>query len=169
MDVHVFKEAIPEVLTQLLGFLIVFWVLKKYAFGAMFSIMDARREGIAKSFKDIELEKQKLEALEKEYRSKIQDIEQEARSKIQTAIREGNRIAEEVKQKANQESRKQIERAKADIQIELDKAKSVLREQMVDISTRMAERIIGKRLSQKDDEAYIKQILEETEREREAV
>ena len=49
MDPQVIREAIPEILTQLLAFLLVLWILKKYAFGAVFKILEERQKTIAHS------------------------------------------------------------------------------------------------------------------------
>lgn len=57
MEPHVFIKAIPEIVTQLLAFGIVFLILKKYAFGTVFNMLDQRQKEISKSFKDIEQKK----------------------------------------------------------------------------------------------------------------
>ena len=169
MDTQAFVHAIPEIITQLLGFLIVFLVLKKFAFGSIFKILDARRDSIAQSFKDIEAKKAEIERFEKEYRSKLQNIEQEARVKIQESIQEGNRIAREIREKAAADSVAQVSRAKAEIDREIEKARTVLREQMVNLATHAAEKIIRKHFGAKEDENFVRETLKDAEREIERV
>lgn len=163
MEPQAVLEALPEIITQLLAFLIVFWILKKYAFGAILGLMDERRKVIAEQFREIDRKKSELERLEKEYRFKIQNIEQEARVRIQEAIQEGSRIAHEIREKARTDALGQLERARADIEEELAKARAVLKDQLVGISTRMAEKIIRKHLKPEDDEAFVKELLKEVE------
>lgn len=156
-------KALPEILTQFLAFLVVFWVLKKYVFAAMFKVMDERKAAIAQGFQDIERKKTEIETLEKDYRVKIQHIEQEARTKIQEALTDAGRVAQEIREKARQDSLKQLERAKADIQIEMAKARVVLRNQIVELSTRMAEKVVRKNISMVGDEAFSDDIMKEVE------
>ena len=44
-------------LTQAVGFLIVMWLLRKYAWGKLLAFIEKRRETIAASFDEIEQEK----------------------------------------------------------------------------------------------------------------
>lgn len=68
-----------------------------------------------------------------------------------------------MREKARVDSLRQMERAKADIDQELAKARTLLRNQMVDISAKMAEKIIRKNLKPKEDEALIEELLKEVE------
>jgi F-type H+-transporting ATPase subunit b len=163
VDPQAILKALPEIVTQLLGFLAVFWVLKRYAFGAMLGVIDERRKAIADAFRDIDAKKAELERLEKEYRSKIQNIEQEARAKIQEAVQEGTRIAQEVRDKAHRDSLARLERAKADIEQETAKARTALRDRIVELSTRMAEKIIRRHVATRGDAAFNEDILKEVE------
>jgi len=164
MSTQALLNALPEIIAQLLGFLLVFWILKKFAFGKFLALIDERRKTIADEFQNIEDQKKQIGNLEKEYRAKIQDIEKEARHKIQEAIGEGSRMAQEIKDKARSDSLKQLERTRADIKQEFLKAKAVLRKQMVEISTQMAERILRKNLNAKQDEAFVDDLMKEAEK-----
>jgi F-type H+-transporting ATPase subunit b len=163
MSTEVLIDALPEIVTQLFGFLVVFFILKKYAFGTILNLIDERRKSIADSFASIENQKKEMDNLQAEYRLKMKQIEDTARKKIQEAVEEGSRIARQIKDKAREDSLKQLERAKADIQQETVKAKAVLRRDFVEVSTKMAERILQKNLTAPDDEAFIEQILKETQ------
>ena len=42
---------IRQVLTQILGFLLMVWILRRYAWGPLIGMLEARREKIAGDFK----------------------------------------------------------------------------------------------------------------------
>ena len=43
---------IRQVVTQILGFLLMVWILRRYAWGPVMSMLEARREKIAGEFKE---------------------------------------------------------------------------------------------------------------------
>ena len=80
---------LKEVLVQILGFVIVFFILKAFAWEKLLGAIDARRKKIADDFLGIEKQKAGLEKLERDYRQKLDQIELEARAKIQEAAAMG--------------------------------------------------------------------------------
>ena len=53
---------IRQVITQILGFLLMVWILRRYAWGPLMGMLEARREKIAGEFK--EADRLRGEALE---------------------------------------------------------------------------------------------------------
>src|SRR5687768_17350975 len=101
---------LSEIAVQILGFVIVFFVLKKLAWSKLLGAVDARRKSIDDAFQDIENKKHAIDSLEKEYRQKIETIEQEARAKIQEAANQGLVLAKEIQDKARVDAQKMIDR-----------------------------------------------------------
>ena len=144
---------VPQVLTQILGFLLMVWILRRYAWGPVIGMLEARREKIAGEFK--EADRQKVEALELKarYDTELKGIEAQARQRIQDAVAEGQRIAAEIKAQAHQDATARLERAADDIAREREKAKEILKEQVIGLSLRTAEKILRQKL---DDPAQRK-------------
>ena len=141
------SHIIKEIIVQILGFGIVFLVLKQLSWKQILGAIDARRSKIESEFRSIDDKKHELEALEKEYRQKIERIEEEARQKIQAAAEIGKTLAKEVQDRALEDAKKMVERAKAEIANDLVKAKLTLRNEIVEISGLMTERIIKQKLA----------------------
>lgn len=164
MDLQVFKDAIPEILTQLLGFLIVFWVLKTFAFKSILGIVDARRKKIEDEFTGIEHKKQNLEGLEKEYKLKLDTIEDQARQRIQEAANVGVALARDIQDKARQDAQKLVERAHAEIAQDIAKAKVTMRSELVELSALISEKIIREKLDSRDHDKLVDQFLKDLEK-----
>ena len=162
MDPKVILEALPEILTQLVAFLAVFFILKKYAFGTVFQMLEERQKTIASSIHEAEKKKTELEALKKEYELKLQGIEQEGRVKIQAAITEAQRIAAEIREKGQQDAGVLVERAKQEIRTETETARAMMRQQIVELSAQMAGKLIVKNLASADNEKYVMELLSRT-------
>jgi F-type H+-transporting ATPase subunit b len=164
MDMQVLRNALPEIITQLFGFLIVFWVLKTYAFGAILKSIDARRAKIEAEFRSIEDTKKALAALEADYKMRLGKIEDEARSKIQEAARKGGELARDIQQTAREEADKMIERARTEIEHDVIKAKATLREQIVDLSALMTEKVVHATVDTTAHKKLVDRFIEETGR-----
>ena len=164
MNPQVFKDALPEILTQLFGFLIVFWVLKKFAFKSILSLVDARRKKIEDEFAGIEGKKKNLEDLEKEYQLKLGKIEDEARLRIQEAANVGVSLARDIQDKARQDSQKMIDRAHAEIAQDIAKAKVTMRGELVELSALISEKIIHEKLNAQEHEKLVDQFLKDLQK-----
>jgi F-type H+-transporting ATPase subunit b len=162
MDLNTIIEALPEIITQFIGFVVVYLVLKKYAFGSIFEVIDERQKTIASSIEKAEQKSQELESLKNEYEKRLQSIEQEGHSKIQLAVVEGQRIAAEIVEKAHRDAAARLEHAKLEIQRETDTARALVRQEVVELSALMAGKLIGKNLSNEENEQYVLELLKQT-------
>ncbi len=144
----------PDLLiTQILGFLIVLWVLKRFAWGPVLAMLESRRRKIASDVDAAKHLRTEAETLRAQYEEQIRAIEAESRQRIQEAVQEGQKIAEEIKATAQADAQRISEKAKADLELEVNKAKATLRSDMVRLSLDAAGRLIGGSL---DDEHHRK-------------
>lgn len=161
-----FQENIhlPEVLVQLVAFLIVFFALKKFAWGPLLAIIRSRRERFENEWGDIEKTKQSVASIQKDYLAHLQKIEEEARAKMQEAVQEGRRIAREIQEKARLESQTSFEKAKTSLDLEIQKARLTLRQEIADLSIRVAEKILREKMDSAQQEKKALEILGELEK-----
>ncbi len=161
MDTQVILQALPEILTQLLAFVIVFWILKRYGFGPILQMIDHRRKTIDDSFADIEKRRSGIDTLEKEYKAKLAQIEQEARTKIQEAANLGTVLARDIQDKARQDAEKIVARAQDEIRHDLEKAKLSMRDELVRVSSLIAEKVLSEKLDPRHHEKMVDQFIKE--------
>lgn len=154
---------LKEIAVQLIGFAVVFFVLKKLAWSKLLGAIDARRKKIEDEFSSIEQGKKQLEALEKEYRKKLENIEQEARAKIQDAANVGVALARDIQDKARLEAQRMVQRAADEIEQDLKKARLSMRNEIVEISGLMAERVLREKIDAKEHERLVDKFLKEIE------
>lgn len=154
---------IQQILTQALGFIILLFLLKKFAWKPLLSLLDERRDKISSEFSNIERVKTEIGRLENDYRSKLADIDAQARQKIQEAVLEGQRIAVELQEKAREDANKTLEKAKANIEIEVAKARAELRNQMTNIAIKAAEKILQEDLNDDRHKRLVMGFIENVE------
>ncbi len=137
---------IPQVLTQVLGFLLMVWILRRYMWGPLIGMLEARREKIAGEFKEADRLKGEALELKARYDAELKGIEAQARQRITEAVAEGQRVAAEIRTQAQKDAIVRLERASDEITREREKAKEILKEQVIDLSLRTAEKILRERL-----------------------
>jgi F-type H+-transporting ATPase subunit b len=153
----------PEIVTNILGFLLLFFGLKRFAWGPILGLLDARREKIAKDFAAAEEAKQRAEAIRTDYESKLREIDAISRKKIEEAMREAGKVAAEMKEKARDESNAILAKAQAEIERERAKARVALRDDMVQMVLKGVEKVLHERLTPGKQEELVSRFIDELE------
>jgi F-type H+-transporting ATPase subunit b len=152
---------IKALLTQIVGFLIVLWLLRKYAWGKLLSFTEARRESIAKEFSDIEKAKVGVDGLRKKFEDELAGIETTRRARVQEAVHEANQIAGEIRDTARKDAVAMRVKAGEDINLDMDKANVAFRDNMVNAVVTATEKLIHARLDDAQHKKLINQFLDE--------
>jgi F-type H+-transporting ATPase subunit b len=151
------------VLTQLVAFLIVLWVLRKYAWGKLLGLLEERREHIASEFESIEQGKADVDGLREKYEKELSEIETTARARIQEAVSEANDLATGIKEEARKDAVALRVKTNQDIEQELDKANVDLRDRMVNAVIVATEKLIKERLDSDKHKQLISNFLDEVD------
>ncbi|MFA6600507.1 MAG: F0F1 ATP synthase subunit B [Candidatus Omnitrophota bacterium] len=158
------QNIIPgEVVVQLVAFLIVFGVLKMFAWKPVMKSLEERRLAIQKTIAAAEAVKLEVEKLRADYNAHLQKIDEEARAKIQEAVDDGRRISREIQQKARAEASETLEKAKENLDLEVAKARITLQRTIADLSLRVAEKILRENLSEPRQQEKVLEIIKELE------
>ncbi len=137
---------LPVLVTQIIGFLIVLWVLKRYAWRPVLGMLEERRAKIASEVASAHQLREQAEKLKAEYEEQLKQIEAQARQRLQAAVAEGQQVADEIKASAHAEARNITEKAKADLALEVKKARAELRSEIVALALGAAERLLQEKL-----------------------
>lgn len=156
--------SLPVIVTQILGFLIVLLVLKKFAWGAILSLLDERREKIRASFQDIENQKKDVAALKVQYEDELKKIDAQARQRINEALAEAQKTAHDIESQARERSRAELERLKVEIDQEYRSARVRLKEEIVGVALNAAERMVREKLDKDRQRVLVDEFLKELEK-----
>jgi F-type H+-transporting ATPase subunit b len=152
---------IKALLTQIVGFLIVLFLLRKYAWGKLLEFTEARRQRIADEFANIEKSKLDVDALRRKFEEELAGIENTRRVRIQEAVSDAHRIAGEIRDEARKEVIAMRVKAGEDINLDMDKANVAFRDQMVNSVISATEKLIRTRLDDAQHRKLINQFLDE--------
>lgn len=148
-------------ITQIIGFLIVLWVLKRYAWKPVLGMLEARRARIANDVATAEKLRQDAEAIKAQYEEQLKTIEVQARQRIQAAVAEGQKLADKIRDEAHRDVRAMAEKSKDDLALEYKKARAQLREEMVAMTLGAAERLLQERMDTAEHRKLVDRFLDE--------
>lgn len=153
-----------EIVIQLVAFLIVFFTLRKFAWGPIQKSLADRRNHIQKSIDDVERAKRDMEKLRAEYEMHLKQIEEQTRAKMAETVEAGRLIAKETQDKAREEAQRTFDKTKAALDLEVSKARVVLRHEIADLSVHVAEKILRENLSDSRQRDKAAQLVDELEK-----
>ena len=143
----------------ILTFLLLLFVLAKFAWKPLLKMLNDREELIRSSLEDAEKAKEKLERLNAEGEAIIN----RARSEAQSILSEGKTAAAKLKDEtldvAKEQAKQIASEAEKQINIEKDKAIAEIKSEVVNLSMSIAEKLINKNISPEDNKALIDESL----------
>jgi F-type H+-transporting ATPase subunit b len=139
--------------TQILGFLLLLWGMRRWVWGPLTAQLEARRQRIAGEFAEAERRQKDADALKAKLEQDLRGIEAQARLRLQESVAEGQKVAAEIRAQAQKEAQDRLSRAEDEMMREREKAKEILKEQVIALSLATAEKILRSRL---DDPAQRK-------------
>ncbi len=148
-------------LTQIINFLLMVLILSKILYKPILKMLDERKKKIEEGLKYTEKMQLEMEKLEK----KKAEILDKAHAEVKTIIEEGKKagtnVESDIIKSAHEEAKHIIESGKKEIESEKAKMLKNLHRETVDVSVRMAEKILKDVLSQEDQKLIIDKKLKQ--------
>ena len=135
---------------QMLVFIVLIFLLKKYAWKPILNAVNEREESIENALKSAQRAREELKGLEADN----EKVLKEARAERDRIVKEAREMKEamvaEAKEQATDEAAKLVEAAKAQIENEKNAAVIELKNQVAQLSVDMAESILRRELADSD-------------------
>ena len=135
---------------QLVLFLILIFIMVKFAWKPILNALNDREEGIKDALDSAEKAKREMQNLQADN----QKLLNEARAERETMLKEArdikNKMIEDAKEEAKAEASKLIAQAQASIETEKKAAIADLKSQVANLSIDIAEKVVREELSNKD-------------------
>jgi F-type H+-transporting ATPase subunit b len=152
-----------QIVTQIIGFLLAVWILKKFAWKPLLGLLEERRQKIKSEFDNIEVERKKADSLKLQFDNQLKEIDAIGRLKIQEAIREGQKLANEIKENARKEAKGIREKAEGELVRDIAKAKVQLRNDLINITISTTEKLLKEKLDERKQRELINRFINEVE------
>ena len=132
------------ILAQMLNFFILVWILARFAYKPLVSMMQERKERIAKDLADAQAARNEAEQFKADYAAQIANARQEAQQIVEKAVQQAEATTREQFAAAREQIEREKERARQDIVNERDRAMNNLRNEVISLSVAMATKVVAK-------------------------
>lgn len=151
----------PHFIAQLVLFLIVYFVLNRFAFGPLLKVLEERRKRIEESQLNAEKIKKQLAEAELRYQEILRKANDDAQVMIDESRKNNEAFSQREMEKAVKESVAIVERARHEITSERNRMVDEVKREMVSLVVKTTAQVAGKVLSPDDQ----KRLSEEASKE----
>jgi F-type H+-transporting ATPase subunit b len=142
-------------------FAITFFVLRKYAFGPIQTMIDARREKIEQALAEADNARAEARRLLEEHKKLIGQAKSEAEEILSDARRVADAQRERVREETEEDRQRRLEETRRQIEQATHQALGQIREEVGKLSLLAAEKITRKTLTSDDQQRLIDEALAE--------
>ena len=148
---------------MLLAFSVVFFVLYKYGFPIITSMIEARKQYIDEALKGAKEANEKIADIERQCNSLLEEARQRQVEILREATAAREQIIKEAHEKAEAESVKIVTAAKQEIEQQREDAMNAVRDEAAKIAVAVAEKILRRELAgEQRQQEYIEKLVDET-------
>ena len=152
------------ILWTLVAFVIVLYILAKYAWKPILKSLDEREKNISDSILSAENVKKEMAALKNENESLLAKAREERSQMMREAKETRDKIIQEAKEQARKETNKIVADAQSVINQQKMAAITDLKNQVGTLVLEVSEKVLRRELNNKEDqEKYIKQLAQDIE------
>lgn len=146
---------------QTLLFLVLLFLLRKFAWKPILNAVNSREENIQEALDMAVKTKAEMKKLQTQNENLVKEARVERDQMIKEAKETGNKLVEDSKKKAKEEADKIIENARASINSEKNAAIAELKGQVASVAIEIAEKVLRENLSSSDKQKTLASKLAE--------
>ena len=142
-------------LAQAVNFLILLFILRRYAYKPMLDFLEKRTERIDKGLKDAEAAQKKLSEMEKKEKETLAQARNEARAIIAAAEENAKKRDAERLAETEAKTKRFVEDARQKIEEEKEKVMGEVKSEIAEIVTLSVDKLLREKVDAKKDEKII--------------
>lgn len=140
---------------QILNFIILLFILAKFAYKPLMKVLDARRERVTNDLETAEKTRTEAEALKNQYNRQLSEARSEATAIVEKANKIGQKVHDDFVAQAQAEKEQLIVSAKQTIENEKQQALTEVRSQVITLATEIAGKVVDQKLNSEADQALV--------------
>ena len=140
-------------------FLIVFFVLKKFAFARIQALIDERREQIRRSIEEADNARGEARRLLEEHRQLIGQARGEAEQILNEARKTRDSMEQRMREETEAERQRRLEETRKEIDAAVKRGLEEIRNEIADLTLEAATRVVGRALDTDRDRELISEAV----------
>ncbi|MDD6173201.1 MAG: F0F1 ATP synthase subunit B [Elusimicrobiaceae bacterium] len=155
------KPDIGLMFWTIVNFLLLAFLLAKFAWKPLMNALDSREKQIAEDVAGAHKAKEDAETIKKQLEKTLADTAKESSNRIKEASQAGEQQRQAIIAQAKDEAQNLINQAKAEIEAETQKAIEAVKKEVVDTTMLAARKVIGKEADKAANEKLIEDLLKD--------
>ena len=161
---NLLKPDIGVLVLTVCNFLLLVFLLKKFAWGPIIGALEKREAQIANDKQTAADARKSAEELKKELDERLAKISNEATQKMAAAVKAGEAQKDQLLAQAKEQTQQLLKQATQQIQAEKIKALADVRSEIASISVLAASRVVERDLKEDAADELVAKILEEVQK-----
>ena len=150
-----------QILISLANLVILYLLVKKFLYDRVKKVLEDRKNSVDSRYSEADKALENAAASKKSWDEKMSGAEAEADRIIQEATDAASGRGERIVAEAQERAGYIMRQAEAEADLERRQAQEDMKQQIVDVSTALAEKIIGREINPEDHQHLIDQFLDE--------
>jgi F-type H+-transporting ATPase subunit b len=148
----------------LVTFLVLLWVLTRFAWGPIIAAMAAREEGIRGDLSRARTEREEAQRLLEEHRALLVQARKERAEAVEAGRQDAERLKTGILDDARKQREQLVKQADTQIQAGLRQAKAELKGAAVDLAIQAAAKLLGRNLDDATQRRLVEDYIADLER-----
>ncbi len=148
----------------LVTFLVLLFILTKFAWGPIIKAMNAREDGIKNDLDHAKKERDDAGKLLEEHRALLNQARRERAEAVEAGRKDAERLKAEILEEARKQREQLMKQAESQIEAGLRQARADLKGEAADLAIRAAGRLMGKSLDDATQRRLVEDYLADLER-----
>ena len=157
-------DVVPGLMVwTILTFLIVLWVLRRFAFGRIQGMIDQRRDRIREALDEADKARQEARELRELVKREREEALADRERILDESRRQAQRQLEQAREQADTDLKERLEKNREELEAENARLREQIRRDVVELTLLASEKVTGKILDEEDQRRLIDETIAEVD------
>ncbi len=157
-------DVVPGLMVwTIITFLIVLWVLRRFAFGRIQGLIDQRRDRIREALDEADKARQEARELREVVKREREEALAERERILDESRRQAQRQLEQAREQADVDLKERLEKNREELDAENARLREQIRRDVVELTLLASEKVTGKVLDEEDQRRLIDETIAEVD------
>jgi F-type H+-transporting ATPase subunit b len=157
----VFGKALDLAIWTLVVFLVLLWVLSRFAWKPMLQGLEQRENTIRTELEQAQAERKEAQALNERWKGEMAKAQDQVRELLEEARRNGQRASEELLNRAKADAQAERERGRREIALATDQALQQIAAQTANLAALVSSKVVRRQMTPEDHRQLVDEALAE--------
>jgi F-type H+-transporting ATPase subunit b len=157
-------DVVPGLMVwTILTFLIVLWVLRRFAFGRIQGLIDQRRDRIREALDEADKAREEARELRELVKKEREEALADREKILDESRRQARRQLDQAREQADTDLRERLEKNREELEAENARLREQIRRDVVELTLLASEKVTGKVLDEEDQRRLIDETIAEVD------